>query len=179
MAGGCMNSYSGTGTIGLGTITTLGFGGTSLGYGMYAGNTAGYGYGGNGYNNNGYNSNAVNSNAANANAANGGNFNPFGQAVGGGPARFNAQQAPQQNAAAADPADAPPPLDLPMRNWAEEGSDVVEAQFVGLLDGKVIVRKPNKSLLQLSLDQLSDEDRQYVASVAGHKAATPAVAESE
>lgn len=143
---------------------------------MYVGNAAGYGYGNNGYGNNGYNSYGY----GNSNGNGGGANLAFGQAAGGnGPlARFNPQQAPNQNAPAVDTPDSPP-LDLPSRSWTNgDGEVVVEGQFVGLLDGKVIVRKPGGRISLVTLDQLSDADQQYVSSVAGHKA-TQDVAASE
>jgi hypothetical protein len=152
----------------------MGFGGAATtAYGMYGGNTAGYG--GNSYNTNGYNSNGFNG----SNGYSGGNLNSsFGQAAGGnvGLARFNPQQTQKQNAPAADVPDSPP-LDLPARNWTCDGGDiVVEGQYVGLLDGKVIVRKSGGTISLISLDQLSDADRQYVSSVAGRKATQTAAA---
>lgn len=191
MAGGCMNSTStgtrttgtttsgtgtsGTITLGTSSLGTIGFGGTTTaGYGMYVGNSVGYGCAGNACNTNGHN------NGSNSNGFNSSNLNLFGQGAGGNAAlaRLNPQQAQKQIAPAADVPDSPP-LDLPSRSWTSDGGEVVvEGQFVGLLDGKVIVRKPVGSILLLSLDQLSDTDRQYVSSVAGHKA-TPTVAASE
>jgi hypothetical protein len=68
---------------------------------------------------------------------------------------------------------------LPARDWTNATGDaIVEGQFVGLLDGKVVVRKSSGGISLLALDQLSADDQQYVASVAGHKAA-PATAASE
>jgi hypothetical protein len=181
MAGGCMGSTS-TGTTGTGNATTgtasfagIGFGGTAIaGYGMYGGaSAAGYGYGGSGYNNSvGYNSNGSNGgnlNSAIATAATGGNA---------ALARFNPQQAQNPPAAAADVPDSVP-LELPSRSWTDgDGNVAVEGQFVGVLDHKVIVRKAGGRISLVALDQLSDTDRQYVSSVAGHKA-MPAVTPSE
>ncbi len=174
MAGGCMNSHT-TGTSGLRMLTlrTLGFGGTAfVGSGLYFGNSVGYGYGSNGYNSSGYSSNGSNN----------GNLNPLNiQAVAGGNnalAKLNPFQLTQQQAAAPNAQDAAP-LELPARDWTNATGDaIVKGQFVGLLDGKVVVRKSSGGISLLALDQLSPDDQQYVASVAGHKAA-PAAAASE
>jgi len=151
----------------------MGFGGTAmLGYGMYPGNSTGYCYGGNGYNASGYFSSGSNNGNANP---------PIGQAAAGGNnalAKLNPFQLTKQQAPAPDAQDSAP-LDLPSRDWTNETGDaIVEGKFVGLLDGKVIVRKSSGGISLVALEQLSADDQQYVASVAGHKAA-PAAAASE
>ena len=180
MAGGCMNSHStGTRALRMIILSTLRFGGTAfVGYGLYAGNLAGYGYGGGAYGGNGYYSTGYSSNGSNN-----GNSNPLNiQAAAGGNnalAKLNPFQLTQQQAAAAPDAQDSAPLELPARDWTNATGDaIVEGQFVGVLDGKVVVRKSSGGISLLALDQLSADDQQYVASVAGHKAA-PAAAASE
>lgn len=141
----------------------MGFGYSGYGVGNYAYN----GYGGN---NGGFNANGSgNANMANGQAAGGGN-NPL--------VKFNPQaaQQPQPNVAATDAPNSPP-LDLPARNWtSSEGDMVLEGKFVGVLDGNVVVRKSSGGITLLSLANLSDGDREYVSSVAGHKAPSAEVA---
>jgi hypothetical protein len=169
MGGGCMGSNStGTTSTGTASIGAIGFGSSAVsGYSMYGiANTAGLGFGGSGYISNGYASGNPNSS--------------IGQATvrGNGPsARFNPLQTQKPSAVASDSLDSPP-LDLPSRSWTDEAGNVaVEGQFVGLLDGKVIVRKSSGSISLVSLDQLSETDQQYVSSFAGHRAATVATSE--
>jgi len=146
-----------------------GFGGTYLGVGYGSGNSGVAGANG-GFGNNG---NAfANGFAGNANL-------PNGQLAGGnnGPANFNPQAAPNPNAQAND-APNPPALDLPARTWTDEaGNAIVEGQFVGVLDGSVVVRKTTGGVRLVSLGDLSDTDRQYVTSVAGHRPPPKQVAE--
>ena len=66
-----------------------------------------------------------------------------------------------------------------MRTWNDAtGAFSVEAQFAGVEDGKVKLKKSNGKTVSVTLDQLSKEDQDYVAeqTAAKSRAATPGTA---
>jgi hypothetical protein len=65
------------------------------------------------------------------------------------------------------------------RTWNDaSGAFSVDAQFVGVEDGKVKLKKPNGKIIAVPLDNLSQEDKDFVAQQNGSKAgaAAPGVA---
>ncbi len=70
---------------------------------------------------------------------------------------------PQEPPAAPEPAkavDVPPPS---LRTWRDtSGKFSIEAEYAGVLAGKVILRKPDGTKTQVPLDKLSDEDRAWI-----------------
>jgi hypothetical protein len=132
-----------------------------------------YGYGnamgGYNYNNNGFNNAGMNGGWAGNTADNGPNI------FSGANLR---QRAPQQPAPAANvaapAAPADPPAEMPSRDWTivndETGDKTIQAQYTGLLDHKVVLRKPDGHITLVAIDQLSVADQDYVAAQTGHKA---------
>lgn len=65
-------------------------------------------------------------------------------------------------------------LDFPSRNWvigSDKGDTVVTAQFAGLLEGSVILRKSDGRITLAPLDQISEPDRAYVTEQTGRNTA--------
>jgi hypothetical protein len=188
MSGGCMGSGSGstgsigststgstsTGTTSTGSTSTasvlrraaalsslssgvsLSVGGSSTaGYGAFG--NLGSGFGG---------ANAVNTNAYAVGVAPYRQFNSTAQAT-----QSNSQSAGSVATTVTNAASDTAALNLPARNWAIDGGTYsVDGQYVGVLQGSVIVRKDNGTLTLLPVDRLTASDRQYVSSVAGEKA---------
>jgi hypothetical protein len=61
---------------------------------------------------------------------------------------------------------------LPTRTWNDAtGAFSVEAQFAGVEQGKVMLKKPDGKTVGVPLDRLCDEDREFVAKQTGTKRA--------
>jgi hypothetical protein len=80
----------------------------------------------------------------------------------------------------AKPAQAPDPagqasnLDLPTRDWvvnSEKGDTTITAQYAGLIEANVILRKSDGHITLAPIDQLSLADREDVAEQIGRKTA--------
>jgi hypothetical protein len=74
---------------------------------------------------------------------------------------------------AAPAAPAEPPAQSPSRDWTivnnETGDTTIQAQYAGVLDHKVVLRKADGHITLVALDQLSVPDQDYVAEQTGHK----------
>ncbi len=80
----------------------------------------------------------------------------------------------------AKPAQAPDPagqasnLDLPTRDWVvsgEKGDTTITAQYAGVIEANVILRKTDGHITLAAIDQLSLVDREYIAEQVGRKTA--------
>jgi hypothetical protein len=77
-------------------------------------------------------------------------------------------------ARAADPAAPASNLDLPTRDWVvtgENGDTVITAQYAGVIEASVILRKTDGKITLAPVDQLSLSDREYVGEQVGRKTA--------
>lgn len=77
-------------------------------------------------------------------------------------------------AQAADPAGPAANLDLPTRDWVvsgEKGDTTITAQYAGVIEANVILRKTDSHIMLAPIDQLSLPDREYVAEQTGRKTA--------
>jgi hypothetical protein len=75
---------------------------------------------------------------------------------------------------AADPAAPASNLDLPTRDWVitgENGDTVITAQYAGVIEASVILRKTDGKITLAPVDQLSLSDREYVGEQVGRKTA--------
>jgi hypothetical protein len=74
----------------------------------------------------------------------------------------------------ADPAGQASNLDLPTRDWVvggEKGDTTITAQYAGVIETNVILRKTDSQIMLAPIDQLSLPDREYVAEQVGRKTA--------
>jgi hypothetical protein len=118
--------------------------------------------------------------AANASGSGYGNTGAMSSSDMATPARFARRSQPSASQTksappATDPAGDAPSLDLPSRDWVingEKGDTVITAQFVGLMESNVILRKTDGHITLAPVDQLSEPDREYVAEQAGRKTAS-------
>jgi hypothetical protein len=76
---------------------------------------------------------------------------------------------------AVDPAGEASNLDLPTRDWVvngETGDTVITAQYAGMIDSNVTLRKTDGHIMLAPVDQLSPLDREYVAEQVARKTAS-------
>ncbi len=72
------------------------------------------------------------------------------------------------------PADTESTEALPTRTWNDStGAFSVEAQFAGVKDGKVLLKKSDGEIVAVPLDRLSREDREFVAAQSAAKDKAP------
>ncbi len=76
---------------------------------------------------------------------------------------------------AVDPAGQASNLELPTRDWivnGETGDTVVTAQYAGVIDANVTLRKTDGHIMLAPVDQLSPPDREYIAEQMARKTAS-------
>jgi hypothetical protein len=78
-------------------------------------------------------------------------------------------------AQAVDPAGEASNLDLPTRDWIvnrETGDTVITAQYAGMIDSNVTLRKTDGHITLAPVDRLSPSDREYIAEQMARKTAS-------
>jgi SLA1 homology domain 1, SHD1 len=78
-------------------------------------------------------------------------------------------------AKAVDPAGEASNLDLPTRDWVvngETGDTVIAAQYAGVIDANVTLRKTDGHITLAPVDRLSPSDREYIAEQVARKTAS-------
>jgi len=84
------------------------------------------------------------------------------------PPRTTAEAGDDERAADAGDAEA-----MPTRTWKDAtGTFSLDAQFVGVKDGKVLLKKTNGQIVPIPLDRLSKEDQDFVTGQSGKASAT-------
>jgi hypothetical protein len=79
-----------------------------------------------------------------------------------------------KRAPATEPSGQASNLDLPTRDWVvngENGDTVITAQYAGVIDANVILRKTDGKLALAPVDRLCLSDREYIAEQVGRKTA--------
>ena len=93
----------------------------------------------------------------------------------------SAVQSKPSSAAAVKPAQAVDPvgeasnLELPTRDWVvnrETGDTVITAQYAGVIDANVTLRKTDGHIMLAPVDQLTLSDREYIAEQMARKTAS-------
>ncbi len=91
---------------------------------------------------------------------------PGGAGLSGGPPATGNDSAPSRLERPSEPASGPEPAAPERRTWADRtGKFRVEAELVSVADGKVRLRRTDQQEIEVPIDQLSDEDQQFLATL--------------